>query len=259
MTKELIVNAGLQETRAALLEDGLLAEIFIERTDHPALLGNLYLGKVSNVLPGMQSAFVDIGLERDAFLYVADLLPPENSEDTQPEVRKPVPAIESLLKVGQDLLVQVVKEPLGRKGPRVTAQLSLPGRRLVFLPGGRGRMVSRRVEPEAERERLKQLSEGIPGEGGFILRTAATGISLPELQQDAEGLRRRWSQILGRTSGAPVPACLHQEEDLPLRILRDLLTESVDRVLVDDPGTLERCRDYARLNVPHLVPRIERY
>jgi ribonuclease G len=259
LTKELIVNAGLQETRAALLEDGLLAEIFIERCDHPSLLGNVYLGRVSNVLPGMQSAFVDIGLDRDAFLYVADLVPPENAEEGLPEVRRPVPGIESLLKSGQDLLVQVVKEPLGRKGPRVTAQLSLPGRRLVFLPGGKGRMVSRRVEPEAEKERLRQLAEGIPGEGGFILRTAAAGMSLPELQQDAEDLRRRWSQILGRTSGASVPVCLHREADLPVRVLRDLLTESVDRVLVDDAGTLERCRDYARLSVPHLVPRIERY
>ena len=259
MTKELIVNVGLLETRAALLEDGVLAEILIERSDHPAILGNLYLGRVSNVLPGMQSAFVDIGLDRDAFLYVTDLLPQENFEESQLEVKKPVPGIESLLKAGQELLVQVVKEPLGRKGPRVTAQISLPGRRLVFLPGGRGRMVSRRVEPESEKERLKQLSTEIRGEGGFILRTAAAGISPSELQVDAEALRGRWSEILERSSGASVPACLHQEEDLPVRILRDLLTESVDRVVVDEERTLERCRDYARFSMPHLASRIERY
>jgi len=134
LTKELIVNVGLQETRAALLEDGLLAEILIERSDHPAILGNLYLGRISNVLPGMQSAFVDIGLDRDAFLYVTDLLPLESAEEEPIGIKRPIPSIESLLKAGQDLLVQVVKEPLGRKGPRVTAQISLPGRRLVFLP-----------------------------------------------------------------------------------------------------------------------------
>jgi len=259
LNKELIVNVGRQEIRAALLEEGLLAEIFIERTDHPAILGNLYLGRVSNVLPGMQSAFVNIGLDRDAFLYVTDLLPPENSDDSQPNTRKATAGIESLLKAGQNLLVQVVKEPLGRKGPRVTAQLSLPGRRMVYLPGGRGRMVSRRVEPEAERERLKRVCEEIAGEGGFILRTAAAGISLPELQQDAEALRRRWSEIIRRIDGASVPTCLHREEDLPVRILRDLLTETVDRVVVDDAMTAERCREYARSNVPHLAPRIERY
>jgi ribonuclease G len=259
LTKELIVNAGLQETRAALLEDGLLAEIFIERADHPPILGNLFLGRVSNVLPGMQSAFVDIGLDRDAFLYVTDLMHPENPEGDQPEIKRPSPGIESLLRTGQELLVQVVKEPLGRKGPRVTAQLSLPGRRLVFLPGGRGRMVSRRVEPEVERERLKQLSEAIPGEGGFIIRTAAVGISPSELQEDADDLRRRWMEILGRAEGASAPTCLHREEGLSLRILRDLLSETVGRVLVDDERTLEICRDYARSSVPHLAPRIERY
>ena len=259
LTRELIVNVGLQETRVALLEDGLLAEILIERSDHPAILGNLYLGRVSNVLPGMQSAFVDLGLDRDAFLYVTDLLPLESAEEEPDGIKRPIPSIESLLKVGQDLLVQVVKEPLGRKGPRVTAQVSLPGRRLVFLPGGNGRMVSRRVEPEAERERLKQLSQAISGDGGFILRTAAAGMSLPELQQDAQALRRRWAEIQEGSSGASVPACLHREAEMPVRIMRDLLTETVHRVMVDEAVTLERCRDYARASMPHLVPRIEHH
>jgi ribonuclease G len=257
--KELILDSGPQETRAALLEDGHLAELFIERCDRASLLGNLYLGKVSNVLPGMQSAFVDIGLDRDAFLYVTDLFPGSRFDDKSVIADDPPPGIESVLQAGQDLLVQVVKEPLGGKGPRVTTQVSLPGRSLVYLPEGTERLVSRRIEPAEERDRLKLLAEAITGEGGFIVRTAAMGSNAGALQQEAEALRRSWSRIRSNRESATAPACLHSEECLAVRILRDLFTEEIERVLVDDEPTLARCRDYAQTMAPLLLPRLARH
>ena len=259
MKKELILDSGPQETRAALLEDGHLAELFIERCDRPALLGNVYLGRVSNVLPGMQSAFVDIGLDRDAFLYVTDLLPSSHLEEGAIPEDGAGLSIEALLRTGQNLLVQVVKEPLGGKGPRVTTQVSFPGRSLVYLPAGTERLVSRRIEPEEERERLRLLAEAIPGEGGFIVRTAASGSAARVLQEEAEALRRRWSRVRETMEGATAPACLHWEECLAVRILRDLFTEEIDRVVVDDEQALERCREYAQTMAPLLAPRLERH
>ena len=256
MIKELILSADLQETRVALLEDGLLAELFIERSENPPLLGNIYLGTVGNVLPGMQSAFIDIGLDRDAFLYVSDL-PGGWGRSSAPPAGETPPPIESILKTGQQLRVQVIKEPLGGKGPRVTAGISLPGRSLVYLPEGAGRMISRRVEPEDARERLKQKAEAITGEGGFIMRTAGVGTSAATLQEEADGLRRTWEGILRLGAAASAPACLHREATLPVRILRDLLTEDIARVVVDDEETLERCRAYVRSSAPHLAPRLE--
>ena len=209
MIKELILNAGPEETRAALLEDGLPAEIFLERASTPNLLGNVYKARVSTVLPGMQSAFVDIGLDRDAFLYVTDLLPRAldagPSVEDPPRMRERGPCVESLLSPGQELLVQVTKEPMGGKGARVSGQISVPGRSLVYLSGGCGRAASRRIRPEQERERLRQLVERIPGEGSLIVRTAGTGASFADLEEEARSLRLRWQEILRRSESGVQP------------------------------------------------------
>jgi ribonuclease G len=256
---EIILTWGPEETRAALLESGHLAELFIERSQNRSILGNLYLGKVSNVLPGLQSAFVDIGGEREAFLYGMDLIPADPEGDSLPPEKVRSLDILSRLQVGQDLLVQVVKESLGGKGPRVTTQISLPGRGLVYLPEGSGRWVSRRIGTIQDRERLKAAADAIGGEGGFIVRTAAASGNSEELLREAESLRRCWSDIRDRLSAARAPECLHREEDLAVKILRDLLIPEVSRVLVDDAGTLQRCRDYAHAWMPHLLPRLELY
>ena len=257
--KDLVINAGLQEIRAALLEEGLPAEIFVERALRPPLLGNIYKGRVSNVLPGMQSAFVDIGQDRDAFLFVADLFPGTRSGGGPSPSHGRVPSVECLVKPGQEALVQVIKEPLGGKGPRVTTQISLPGRSLVFVPGRAGRAVSRRIEPDGERLRLQQLADAIPGDGGFIVRTAAYGSPPGLLGEEARWLRRRWEEIRSASAGAAAPDCLHCEESLAVRVLRDLLTEEVRRVVVDDESTLEKCRVFLRSYAPHLVTRLQRY
>src|SRR5882672_9430188 len=203
MTRVLLINAQLQETRIALLEDGALAEIYIERAGAPGIVGNIYRGRITNVLPGMQSAFVDIGLERDAFLCVTDVLPPHEDaaggiEDARlvpgPTARRG-PAVETLLRENQEILVQVLKEGIGGKGPRVTAQVSLPGRCLVFLPGSPHRAVSRRIEAQEEKDRLLGLVASIPGDGGFIVRTAAQGASESRLAAEAARLRAVWTKI----------------------------------------------------------------
>ncbi len=243
------------------MEDGVPAEIFIERESRAPLLGNIYLGRVTSVLPGMQSAFVDLGTERDAFLYVTDLIPPDPaSPETGPRAaRDRGPAIESFIRPDQTLLVQVVREPLGTKGARVTTHLSLPGRALVLLPRGSGRSVSRRVASEEEKQRLQRLAEEIPGGEGFIVRTAAEGCAPGALRKEADRLRSRWEAIEERASAAAAPACLHLEAELSVRLLRDLLTESIHRVVVEGEAARERCREYAAEFLPLLAHRLERY
>jgi len=263
----LIVNATAREIRIALLEDGLAAELYIERAASPSVLGRIYRGRVSNVLPGMQSAFIDIGLDRDAFLYVADLLPPPAGEEPgpgeggepPPPVRRRGPPIEGLLKQGQEILVQVSKDALGGKGPRVTTQISLPGRGLVFLPLASHRSVSRRVEPEEERLRLLDLAGDLPGDGGFIVRTAAGGASYPALESEARLLRVRWREIQAAAEATAAPACLSSQADLAEKVLRDLASPDMERIVVDDEATHRRCRDFVEAILPGLGHRVERY
>jgi ribonuclease G len=267
MKRELIVNAAAEETRIALLEDGLPAELFIERASAPSILGRIYRGRISNVLPGMQSAFVDIGLDRDAFLYVADLLPPAADLEPAPgegvfppvPVRRRGPPIESLLKEGQEIVVQVTKDALGSKGPRVTTQISLPGRTLVFLPGASRHSVSRRVESEEERNRLLRLAGSLPGEGGFIVRTAAKGADLPALDSEARGRRARWEEIRRASEASAAPACLSPQADLAEKVLRDLVSPDMERIVVDDEPTHRRCRDFVERILPGLGHRVEKF
>lgn len=228
MDKEILIQTDEEGTRVAVVEDGRLVEIYFER--YQKLVGNIFKGKVANVLPGMQAAFVDIGIEKNAFLYVGDVVPPEGTERGGKE-----PAIDQILKAGQEILVQVTKEPLESKGARVTTQITLPGRYAVFMPGVDYVGVSRRISNEGERERIRSLAHEVKPQGtGVIVRTAAEGATRQDMQEDVASLEGIWEGIgeAGRSSTAP--ALLHREVDLTERIIRDLFYEDVDQVQVND-------------------------
>jgi len=270
--REILIDSASGEIRAAVLEDDLLAEVFIERHGRLALTGNVYKGRVSNVLPGMQSAFVDIGLERDAFLYVEDFdrsvsdpdagIVPSCGEpgDASPSVPPPRPAIEDVLKEGQDVVVQVTKDPLATKGARITSHLSLPGRFLVYLPGVAHIGVSRRITDPAERERLKALVGRVPLElglrGGFIVRTAAEDQDAGDVVSDARHLADLWEEVRRRAESLPSPALLHAEVGAVAKVLRDVFHGDVQRVLIDTEEVFREAADFVARMQPALVPRI---
>jgi ribonuclease G len=264
--KELLVNATPAETRVAVLEDGRTVEVLHERRGHQGLVGNVYLGRVHRVLPGMQAAFVSIGLERDAFLYVEDVLPRTVDPDSEGEEEAPRegsreaadrPRIDDLVKEGQELVVQVTKDALAGKGPRVTANLSLPGRTLVYLPGVRDVGISRRIRDDAERERLRQVLEALPGDGGLIARTAAEGISSAEFAADQRYLTDLAAKIARKAESSSVPAVLHRELDLALRAARDLVSGEFAAIRVDDEETHARLAEFLGQVAPSLVYRLE--
>lgn len=266
MRKELLINATPPETRVALLEDGRTVEVLHERKQRQGLVGNVYLGRVHRVLPGMQAAFVSIGLERDAFLYVEDVLPraadfdPEDTgPDAEAEPRADRPRIDDLLKEGQEIVVQVTKDPLAGKGPRVAANLSLPGRTLVYLPGVREVGISRRITDESERERLRQILEAFPGDGGFIARTAAYGASPAEFAAEHRYLLDLAERIERKAQNSSAPAVLHRELDLAHRAVRDLVTSDFDAIRVDDPETHAKLAEFLASVAPPLVYRLEHY
>jgi ribonuclease G len=262
--KELLVNATPPETRVAVLEDGRVVEVMHERRGRQGLVGNVYLGRVHRVLPGIQAAFVSIGLDRDAFLYVedavahsAELEPETGAAESSATVERP--RIDDLVKEGQEIVVQATKDPMGAKGPRVTASISLPGRTLVYLPGVRDTGVSRRVEDEAERTRLRSVLEALPGDGGWIARTAALGKSAEDLVSDRAYLSGLWDRIARRRDSAGPPALLHRELELALRAVRDVATDDVDAIRVDDAATLARMREFLEEAAPPLSRRLELY
>ena len=265
MRKELLVNATPPETRVALLEDGRTVEVLHERRSRQALVGNIYLGRVHRVLPGMQAAFVSIGLERDAFLYVEDVLPPSidsngNGETEEASLdRADRPRIDDLVKEGQEFVVQVTKDALAGKGPRVTANLSLPGRTLVYLPGVREIGISRRITDEDERERLRKILEALPADGGFIARTAAAGSSSAEFAADRSYLTELADRIFRKVETSSAPALLHRELDLALRSVRDLVTGDFEAIRVDDEETHARLSEFLGAVAPPLAYRLELY
>ena len=268
MRKELLVNAAPPETRVALTEDGRVVEVLHERRGRQGLVGNVYLGRVHRVLPGMQAAFVSIGLERDAFLYVEDAAASPEFDFGEDEAEKepgaaPSPAsrarIDDLVKEGQEIVVQVRKDPLGAKGPRVTSAISLPGRNLVFLPGSREIGVSRRLADDADRERLREILQSLSADGGFIARTAAAGKTAAELEPDRQYLTALAARIARRRESAAPPALLHRELDLPLRALRDLVGDDVDAIRVDDPATRDRIVEFLESVASPLARRVELY
>jgi len=233
MDKEILIQADDEGTRVAVVEEGRLVEIYFER--YQKLVGNIFKGRVANVLPGMQAAFVDIGIERNAFLYAGDVVTNTGGEKYVKE-----PAIDQVLKAGQEILVQVTKEPLEGKGARVTTQITLPGRYAVFMPGVDYVGVSRRISDEQERERLRSMAVEIKPDGtGLIVRTAAEGVSRNDLEEDVSALESVWRGIIESGRSRPAPVLLHREVDLTERIIRDLFNEDVARVKVNDSRLYE--------------------
>lgn len=255
MFKEIIINAGDEETRVAVLEDRVLVEMYIERSVNQRLVGNIFRGRVENVLPGMQAAFVDIGLEKNAFLYVEDALPPRSPDNHHHGALGA--NIGDILKRGQEVIVQIVKEPIGTKGPRVTTHITLPGRYVVLMPTMDYIGISRRIESERERERLKELAARFKPPGmGVIVRTVAEGVEEEDFHQDVLLLARLWRKILQRGSHGPVPNLIHRDLELIQRILRDVFTEDVERLTVDSRYEYEKIMELLDITGPRLKYKV---
>jgi len=252
-SRELMISVDDFETRAAVLEDRELVEIYLERRETPSIVGNVYLGRVKDILPGMQAAFIDIGIERNAFLYVEEIVYPRENED------EPMPPIQHLLKPGQDILVQIVKEPMDSKGARVTTQITLPGRYLVLLPYSSFLGVSRRL-PEDERHRLKEICEQIrPRDKGLIARTAAEGAEVEELREDVERLLLYWRKIERKVKSSTPVKLIYQEPQLALRIVRDLFSHDFKRLLIDDKEDHGQIIDFLESTDPELKRKVDLY
>ena len=250
--RELLITVDVGEQRVALLEDDRVAEVYLERPERRSIAGNIYLGTVDNVLPGMEAAFVEIGLEKNGFLYVDEIVVPEL------EGRRHGKKITDLIQRGQQLLVQAVKDPMKTKGARLTTEISLPGRFLVYVPNGEGLGVSRRLE-DSERQRLKDiLKEIAPDEGGVIVRTAAEGASAEDVERDLVFLQRLWKTIQQRAKTATAPELVYQEAELPLRIVRDLFAGDFVAAHVDSDRTHKRIVGYLKKTSPHMIERVHR-
>ena len=281
MNNILAISAIHRERRVGLVEKNTLAELYIERPSGRGLVGNIYQGKVVRVLPGMDAAFVDVGLDKAGFLYVSDVLKPrsaselgmvanESSDDDevtgeidtteQTAQPTPTPRITDLLHHGQEILVQVAKAPMGTKGARLTTHIALPGRLLVFLPTVDHVGVSRRIENEGERRRLKEMIEGLrPDDTGFIIRTAAEGADEDVLAADMNFLTRLWEDVRERGGTSPAPYKIYQDLDLIRRATRDLFTAEVDRLLIDEPDEHRNLLQFVRTFMPALASRVELY
>ena len=252
--RELLISVDIGEQRVAVIEDDRVAEVYLERPERRSIAGNIYLGVVDNVLPGMEAAFVEIGLEKNGFLYVDEIVVPE-LEGKRHHGKK----IQDLISRGEKLLVQAVKDPMKTKGARLTTEISLPGRFLVYVPNGEGLGVSRRLE-DAERARLKDIIKGLEvKEGGVIVRTAAEGASAEDVERDLVFLQRLWKTIQARAKGATAPSLVYQEAELPLRIVRDLFAGDFVSAQVDNERTHKRIVSYLKKTSPHMIERVHRY
>ncbi len=289
MSAELIINSNAFETRVALVENGQVAELYVERSSDRGIAGNVYRGRVVRVLPGMQAAFVDINLDKAAFLYVSDIYRPmgdveqallsscedESGDEKQDEDMENggreyggldfrpsyngIP-IEDRLQEGQDILVQVAKEPIGSKGARITTHITLPGRNLVFMPTMDHVGVSRRIEDETERKRLREIMCEIkPPYCGFIVRTAAEGAEREKLQSESDFVAKLWQSIQRRSENAPVPSLIYQELDITLRAVRDLFTKEVDRLVIDSESEYRKILNFTETFMPSLQNEVELY
>jgi ribonuclease G len=258
MSKEIIVNVDTRETRVALIEAGKLVELHVEREER--VVGSIYKCKVSNVLPGMDAAFVDIGLERNAFLYVADVLPEADDEFPAAKREGRNLRIKDMLKPGQELLVQVVKGPRGTKGARVSTRISLPGRYLVLMPDADNIGISRKIEEGGERDRLRRIGEKIRPLGyGIIVRTEAEGKGEAEIRQDLEFLMRMWSQIQDKARKINPPGLVHQDLSLIYKTIRDVFGSDVSKMLIDSCVDYEKAIELIRLLSPKMRSRIHLY
>ncbi len=257
MSENLLINITPQETRVALIFQGAVQELHIERTLSRGLVGNIYLGKVVRVLPGMQSAFIDIGLERAAFLHVADIWDARSQEGGN--ILTP---IEKLLYDGQSVTVQVVKDPIGTKGARLSTQISIAGRMLVYLPQDSHIGISQRIENEAERDALRSKVQSLqqPDEkGGFIVRTMAEDASDQDLKSDVEYLRRTWSTITQLAKTQPSTTLLHQDLNLAQRVLRDFVNEETDSIQIDSRENYVMLQEFGSTYTPSVLPKLQHY
>ncbi len=261
MSEELLVNVTPQETRVAFIENGVLQEVHIERERRRGLVSNIYKGRVSRVLPGMQAAFVDIGLERTAFLHVSDISV-EPIDDSNGNLVRASESITTLLREGQDVMVQVIKDPLGSKGARLTMNVAIPARYLVFMPNSRHIGVSQRIEDEDERQRLKDSVKALAeeaGEGGYIVRTAAEGEAEEALRADMEFLHKLWVAAKERYDTQESGTVVHEDLALVMRTMRDLVGADVEKARIDSRETFHKVQKFATKFIPELAPRIEYY
>ncbi len=258
--EEILVNVTPNEVRAALLENGILQEVFIERTARRGLISNIYLGRVSRVLPGMQAAFIDIGLARTAFLHASDIARRDDKVDVSEDA---LPNIRELVKDGEEILVQVVKDPLGNKGARLTTFVTLPSRHLVLLPRSNTVGISARIEDDEERSRLRALVEELLEQHelqcGAIVRTVAEGATRNALQADLKYLIKLWGVIEERCRKHRVKSLIHEDLSLPLRVLRDLVTGDVERILVDSKDDFDAMQSFAATYLSDIEPMLELY
>ena len=264
MNKQILINVHTKEVRIAVLEDGELVEFYVERKGNRGIVGNIYKGRVQKIVPAVQAAFVDIGVTRKAFLYVRDAVALEFEEDDPFEGAKgfeeELPSIEEVLSEGQEVIVQVSKEPIGTKGPRVTTNITVPGHYLVLLPTVNRVGISRRITDEKERERLKAIATEIkPEEYGLIVRTAAEGASRKELQKDLNYILRVWKGLIEKAESKPPPVLLYQDLEIVPRTLRDLLTDDVSEVIIDSKTEYERALNFTKAFIPKLFDRIKFY
>jgi ribonuclease G len=258
MSEEILINVTPRETRVAVVENGVLQEVYIERASKLGLVGNVYKGRISRVLPGMQAAFVDIGLERAAFLHASDIQALHNAEGS--DEKRSDTGISALCCEGQDVLVQVVKDPLGTKGARLTTHISIPSRYLVFMPGMDYVGISQRIEDEAERSRLREtVKSGIQGEGGYIVRTAAEGVREAAILADVEFLFRLWQSIRERSAEVPAGRIIHEDLPLVMRCMRDLVGSAVEQVYVDSQETYEKVLAFVDKFIPEMTGHIKYY
>lgn len=263
MSEELLVNVTPTETRVAVVENGMLQEVYIERSASKGIVGNIYKGKVVRVLPGMQAAFVEIGLERTSFIHASDIsvIDKEGVEQRNAEV----PDIRSLVWEGQSLIVQVVKDPIGTKGARLTTQLSVPSRYLVFMPQTQHIGISQRIDDEIERARLKELVERCSAadpshsKSGFILRTAAEGVGEDELMADIKYFQRLWSALERKMKDRPAPSVIYEDLPLYMRTMRDLVRPDMEKIRIDSKESFNNVLQFAEDYIPELKNRIEYY
>ena len=270
MKQKIIINADSYETRIAILEDDELAELFVERAEQRRHVGDIYKARVNAVLPGMQAAFVDLGLAKTGFLHASDLSESLDAFDDISDMdeagdkgrrrRAPVPKIEDSLKKGQEILVQITKESIGTKGPRVTAQISLPGRFCVLMPGVEHVGVSRRIEERAERQRIKAIITDMrPKAVGLIARTAGEGKGDADFDADVKHLYKLWQKIERKSGAVRAPALVHRELEMTASLIRDLFTEDVEEVYIDDKDSFSEIQSYLKSVSPELRDRVRLY
>ncbi|UCF04767.1 MAG: Rne/Rng family ribonuclease [bacterium] len=267
MRKEIVINSTPREVRVAILEDGELVELLIEREDSRRTVGDIYLGRITAVIPGIQAAFVDIGQERAAFLHVSDVatgsIDPDLLDDEEfilNRKTRELPPIENLLKKGQEILVQVRKEAIGTKGPRITSQLSLPGRYAVLMPDLDHIGVSKKIDSRRERHRLRSVvRRHRPKGAAIIVRTAGAGVSSDQLRDDIRYLEKLWKEIRSKVERATPPSLVHEDVEITIFALRDLFSEHVDQIIIDRKEEYDRLRSYLKSFAPQLASRVRLY